>query len=320
MHFDVYIRETCVIMSGADGVDRTIPLSQEYQDLRKQILEQYTPEPPSKSNDFSFAWKDRFFRGHIFMSRSSWIIHLRGLLFGDLYLDELGFVGKTEDILSIARGRGLTLFVGPSGCGKTTTMHTVAQELERNGIRGSMVTLEDPVEYYYSNERVFQREIGKDVDSVAEGLVEVTRQRPRTILIGEIIDPDTAYAAVLAGLSGHRVLATMHANDIRSAIARMMSLLGKDRFHLFAEAMQGLMSQVLIWPDYANAEEKPIVIYETLKIEDVSRSIFREGFTRLPELGHEFKRQKRQTMVEFGESLVRRNHISAEQFNKALSI
>ncbi len=319
MHFDVYIRETCVIMSGADGIDRTVSLTQEYQDLRKQILEQFIPQPPAKSNDFSFAWKDRFFRGHIFMSRGSWIIHLRGLLYGDLFLDELGFQGKTEDILSVSQGKGLTLFVGPSGCGKTTTMHTVAQELERMGVRGSMVTLEDPVEYYYSSERVFQREVGKDVDSVSKGLIEVTRQRPRTILIGEIIDPETAYAAVLAGLSGHRVLATMHANNIRSAIARMMSLLGKDKYHLFAESMQGLMAQVLVWPDYANAEEKPIVIYETLKIEDVSRGMFREGFNRLAELGHEFKRQKRPTLTEFGESLVRRNHISAEQFQKAIA-
>ncbi len=318
MHFDVYIRETCVIMIGADGVEKTISLSQEYQDLRKQILDQFSPSDTTKSNDFSFVWKEKFFRGHLFLSRGSWIIHIRGLIQGDLFLDELGFTGSVDDIISIAKGRGLTLFVGPSGCGKTTTMHAVAQELNRIGVRGTMITLEDPAEYFYSDECVFQREIGSDVESVASGLIEVTRQRPRTILIGEIINPETAYAAILAGLSGHRVLATMHANNIRSAIARIISLLGREHSHLFSEAMQGLMAQNLVWPDYANAEEKPIVIYETLLIEDVSRGIFKDGISRLPELEHEFKRQKRLTLPEYGESMVRRNHISMEQLQQAL--
>ncbi|HBN75182.1 MAG TPA: type II/IV secretion system protein, partial [Planctomycetaceae bacterium] len=43
-------------------------------------------------------------------------------------------------------------------------------------------------------------------------------QDPDVIMVGEIRDPETAHIAVRAGLTGIRVLSTLHANETAATI------------------------------------------------------------------------------------------------------
>ena len=58
----------------------------------------------------------------------------------------------------------------------------------------------------------------------ASGLRSILRQDPDVIMVGEIRDAETASIAVQAGLTGHRVLSTVHTNDAAGAITRLLDM------------------------------------------------------------------------------------------------
>jgi twitching motility protein PilU len=70
---------------------------------------------------------------------------------------------------------------------------------------------------------VNQREVGRDTQSLQIALKNALRQAPDCILIGEIRDRETMTSALSYALSGHLVLATLHANNSHHALGRILS-------------------------------------------------------------------------------------------------
>lgn len=126
--------------------------------------------------------------------------------------------------LMVENPKGLILLSGPTGSGKTTTMAALIDYINSNR-SAHVVTIEDPIEYeFVRNKSVFsQREVGADTPSFFEGVRGAMRQRPDVIVIGEIRDRDTAENAILAGESGHLVIATLHASSAYGAVQKLVS-------------------------------------------------------------------------------------------------
>jgi twitching motility protein PilU len=124
----------------------------------------------------------------------------------------------------IKEKRGLILMVGATGTGKSTTLASML-EMRNQTMTGHILTIEDPIEYLFSNKRsvVNQREIGRDTASLQVALKNALRQAPDCILIGEIRDRETMTAAISYALSGHLVLATLHGNNTYHALNRILS-------------------------------------------------------------------------------------------------
>ncbi len=120
--------------------------------------------------------------------------------------------------------RGLILMVGATGTGKSTTLASMLEERNLN-MAGHILTIEDPLEYLFTNKRsvVNQREVGRDTASLAVALKNALRQSPDCILIGEIRDRETMTAAISYALSGHLVMATLHGNNSYHALNRILS-------------------------------------------------------------------------------------------------
>ena len=120
--------------------------------------------------------------------------------------------------------RGLILVVGATGTGKSSTLAAMLEH-RNDRMGGHILTIEDPIEYLFSNKRsvVNQREVGRDTQSLQVGLKNALRQAPDCIMIGEIRDRETMTAAVSYALSGHLVLSTMHANNSYHALGRILS-------------------------------------------------------------------------------------------------
>lgn len=132
-------------------------------------------------------------------------------------LDDLGMEPHQKDqILQALRSPfGMTLSVGPVGCGKSTTTYACLHKLNDPGL--SLATIEDPVERRIAG--VNQMQIDPKADfGFPEALRGVLRQDPNVIMVGEIRDPETAYIAVRAGLTGVQVLSTLHANSTTAVI------------------------------------------------------------------------------------------------------
>ncbi len=123
-----------------------------------------------------------------------------------------------------AAKRGLVLMVGATGSGKSTTLAAMLETRNVNQT-GHILTIEEPIEFLFQSKMsiVNQREIGSDTSSLQTALRNALRQSPDCILIGEIRDRETMSAALGYSLSGHLVLATLHANNSYHALGRILS-------------------------------------------------------------------------------------------------
>ncbi|HSI59906.1 MAG TPA: PilT/PilU family type 4a pilus ATPase [Ideonella sp.] len=147
--------------------------------------------------------------------------------------------------------RGLILMVGATGTGKSTTMASML-EWRNQHLSGHILTIEDPIEFLFNNKRsiVNQREIGRDTQSLYIGLKNALRQAPDCIMIGEIRDRETMSSTISYALSGHLVLATLHANNSHHALGRILSFYSPEaRPALLADlaaATKAIISQRLL--------------------------------------------------------------------------
>ena len=164
-------------------------------------------------------------------------------------LDELGLPEVCKEL--VLKPRGLVVVSGPTGSGKSTTLTAMVNYL--NSVEGRcVVTVEDPIEYIYSNDKctITQRELGSDTLSFAEALKHVLRQDPDVILVGEMRDVDTASAVLTMAETGHLVLTTGHAPSAPQAVERIIDLFPPHERPLaqsrLASLLAGILCQVLI--------------------------------------------------------------------------
>jgi twitching motility protein PilU len=142
--------------------------------------------------------------------------------------------------------RGLILMVGATGTGKSTTLASML-EWRNQQIAGHILTIEDPMEFAFTNKRslVNQREVGRDTNTLQVALKNALRQAPDCILIGEIRDRETMTSAISYALSGHLVMATLHANNSYHALGRILSFYTPEaRPALLSDLSSGLRSIV----------------------------------------------------------------------------
>ncbi len=141
----------------------------------------------------------------------------------------------------INRPKGLILNTGPTGSGKTTTLYSFLREMNNPQVK--TITIENPVEYHLDG--VVQTEVNPDEGySFSKGLESGLRQDPDIIMVGEIRNQNTATTAMHAGLTGHRVLSTLHTNNAAGAFPRLVELGVKS--HMIESAMNVAMAQRLV--------------------------------------------------------------------------
>ena len=160
-----------------------------------------------------------------------------------LDLDTLGLPQQVTGILKRAAKspHGMFLVTGPTGSGKTTTLYALLQTFA--GAAKKVLSVEDPVEYHF--EHVVQTQVAPQLGlTFASVLRSFLRQDPDVILVGEIRDPETAAVAVQAAMTGHFVLASVHANDALAVLPRLQDL-GVEPYQV-AAGLRGAAAQRLV--------------------------------------------------------------------------
>jgi type II secretory ATPase GspE/PulE/Tfp pilus assembly ATPase PilB-like protein len=159
---------------------------------------------------------------------------------------DLDALGLSRDVAQVLRKaakapHGMFLVTGPTGSGKTTSLYALLQTFA--GSAKKVLSVEDPVEYHF--EHVSQTQVAPQLGlTFAAALRSFLRQDPDVILVGEIRDPETAAVAVQAAMTGHLVLASVHANDALAVLPRLMDM-GVEPYQL-AAGFRGAAAQRLV--------------------------------------------------------------------------
>ncbi len=136
---------------------------------------------------------------------------------------------------------GIILAAGPTGSGKTTTLYSILNSLNNEGV--NITTIEDPVEIRL--EGINQIQVNPKADiTFASCLRAILRQDPDIILVGEIRDFETLEAAIAAALTGHVVLSTIHTNSAAATVSRLMQMGAPN--YMIASSLSGIVAQRLV--------------------------------------------------------------------------
>jgi type II secretory ATPase GspE/PulE/Tfp pilus assembly ATPase PilB-like protein len=161
---------------------------------------------------------------------------------GHLSLEKLGFdeasLAQTEAL--IAKPHGLLVVAGPTGSGKSTSLYALLGLMSAE--ETNILTLEEPIEYHMQGVR--QSEVREGSLSFAEGMRSLLRQDPDVILLGEIRDQETAEISLRAGMTGHKVLTTVHAYNPFAVVDRFLDL--DVSSELLSHVLNGVISQRLL--------------------------------------------------------------------------
>jgi twitching motility protein PilT len=191
----------------------------------KVLFEEY-------SLDFSYQLpiegqdgRRRRFRATAYFDNGHVALNMRAITDEVFALDSLGFNPSIEKGFMFRHVRdGLTLITGVTGSGKSTTLDAII-DANNEDVPAHVVIIAKPIEFMHDPKRciVRHREVGKDVRSFKEGMVQCLRQDPDIIVCGEMRDPETISSALEITDSGHKVFSTLHTISAIETIERIIA-------------------------------------------------------------------------------------------------
>jgi twitching motility protein PilT len=191
-------------------------------------------------------------------------------------------LGVPAVIKTFAQMRGgLVLVTGPTGSGKSTTLAALMDYINITFSR-HIVTIEEPIEFVHKNKKcvITQREVPVDTPSFQAGLKAAMREDADAILVGEMRDLETISLALTAAETGMLVFGTLHTNNARKTVDRIIDVFSADQQPLvrtmLASSLRGVVAQLLL----KKADGKGrVAVNEVLIATTAVGAIIREGRT-----------------------------------------
>src|SRR5438067_4137539 len=231
--------------------------------------------------DFAYEMDEASrFRGNYFKESNGYGATFRLIPTKIATLEELGIPVIVKEFANV-RG-GLVLVTGPTGSGKTTTQAALVDYINQNFAK-HVVTIEEPIEFVHDNKlsTITQREVPGNSSSFAAGLKASLRQDTDIVLVGEMRDLETVSLALTAAETGLLVFGTLHTNNARKTVDRMVDVFPADRQPqarvMLANSLRGVVAQLLL-----KRVDRPgrIAVNEILIANAAVAAIIREGATQ----------------------------------------
>jgi twitching motility protein PilT len=242
-----------VLRKDTDLIDMDLPPITN-EEARELLLSMVGPEKVRKfeeNRDLDFATAipgGHRFRVNAHFQRDTIAISFRVIPNQVHTLDDLHLPAIVKELTDLPRG--LVLVTGHTGSGKSTSLAAMIGLINaRYGKR--IITLEDPVEYIFENERcmIEQREIGSDCPNFGSGLRHALRQDPDIIMVGEMRDLETTSFTITAAETGHLVFSTLHTINAPQSIERIIDIYPAGQQNqirtMLANTLQAVISQTL---------------------------------------------------------------------------
>jgi len=235
-------------------------------------------------------------------------------------LDQLGIPPVVKEFGHL-RG-GLVLVTGPTGSGKSTTLAALIDYINENFSR-HIVTIEEPIEFVHQNKRsiITQREVPVDSVSFPDALKAALREDADIVLVGEMRDLETISLALTAAETGLLVFGTLHTNNARKTIDRMVDVFPANKQAqartMLANSLRAVLAQLLLKKADGSGR---LAVNEILIASPAVSAIIREGATqKLQDVIVAGKGQGMQFMDDAIQALLQNGDVSAhEAFMKAI--
>lgn len=181
--------------------------------------------------DFSYTFyhtklgKDLRFRADAYFDLDSLALNMRSISANIRPIDSLEFHPYAVKVMSHNFMKfGLSLVTGITGSGKSTTLDSIIDYHNRFD-PAHVVIIASPVEYVHKSNAciIRHREVGRDVTSFKDGVIQSLRQDPDIIVIGEMRDPETILAALEVTDTGHKVFSTLHTSSAVESLDRIIA-------------------------------------------------------------------------------------------------
>jgi twitching motility protein PilT len=195
-------------------------------------------------------------------------------------LEQLGIPPVVKEF-SHLRG-GLVLVTGPTGSGKSTTLAALIDYINENFSR-HIVTIEEPIEFVHRNKRslITQREVPGDSIEFPVALKAALREDADIVLVGEMRDLETISLALTAAETGLLVFGTLHTNNARKTVDRMVDVFPAARQAqaraMLANSLRGVLAQLLLKKADGSGR---VAVNEILIANAAVSAIIREGATQ----------------------------------------
>ena len=263
---------------------RAEPISREEAiQMMREICGAHNWETFEQRGDLDFAYEmdeASRFRCNYFKQSNGYGATFRLIPTRIATLEDLGIPVVIKDFANL-RG-GLVLVTGPTGSGKTTTQAALIDHINRNFAK-HVVTIEEPIEFVHDNKKstITQREVPTDSSSFAAGLKAALREDTDIVLVGEMRDLETVSLALTAAETGLLVFGTLHTNNARKTVDRMVDVFPADRQPqaraMLANSLRGVVAQLLL-----KRADRPgrIAVNEILISNAAVAAIIREGATQ----------------------------------------
>ncbi|MEO8206777.1 MAG: PilT/PilU family type 4a pilus ATPase [Chthoniobacterales bacterium] len=177
---------------------------------------------------------------------------------------------------------GLVLVTGPTGSGKSTTLAALIDYINTNYAR-HIVTIEEPIEFVHRNKKsiITQREVPEHAASFPAGLKAALREDTDIVLVGEMRDLETIALALTAAETGLLVFGTLHTNNARKTVDRMIDVFPSDQQAqvrtMLASSLRGVVAQLLMKKVDGGGR---VAVNEILIVNSAVAAIIREGATQ----------------------------------------
>jgi twitching motility protein PilT len=177
---------------------------------------------------------------------------------------------------------GLVLVTGPTGSGKSTTLAALIDYINTNFSR-HIITVEEPIEFVHRNKQsiITQREVPEHASTFPIGLKAALREDADIVLVGEMRDLETISLALTAAETGLLVFGTLHTNNARKTVDRMVDVFPSDQQSqvrtMLAASLRGVIAQLLMKKADGSGR---VAVNEILVVNSGAAAIIREGATQ----------------------------------------
>jgi len=255
------------------------------------------------------------FRSDIYYESNELVGNFRRINQNLFKIDTLGFPQPIIQRMDLQYEKsGLVLVTGITGSGKSSTLDSIV-DMNNHNNDAHIIIIGAPIEYVHSSDRciIRHREIGEDVITFKDGVVQCLRQDPDIIIVGEMRDPDTIARVLEATDSGHKAFSTLHTS---SAVDSLHRIIGEfptreqERIRLrLADTLSIIISQKLV----PNLKGKRSLAKEILSVTpSVKAAIRNQNLNEIYQMITEGKRLGMITLEQDLFSLYKKGEISKD--------